>query len=69
MMISWHWRMKGLKIGLEWGGLEAPDKDLVGALALGSSRIKARARSVSTTSALWEATQKLLVRRRSELLN
>lgn len=60
--------MKGLKLGLEWGGVQASDKVFLGTLALGSSRIKARASSMSTTSPLWEATQKLLVRRRSELL-
>lgn len=44
--------------------------DLLGVLAIGSSRISVGTKySVFTSSWLWEATWMLPVRRRSELLN
>lgn len=44
-------------------------RDLLRVIALGSSRIKARAWYSMSTIHNWEAAWKLLVRRKSELLN
>lgn len=58
--MGWKWDWNGEDLRLLRG-------DLLRVLALGNSRIKAGAISLSSSSWLWKATQKLLVRRNEPL--